>query len=160
MNKELEMKVFECFSKNWALVTAGDEKAYNTMTIGWGALGTLWSKPMATVYIRKNRYTHEFMDRDDYFTVSFYPESCRKALGVLGSKSGKDGDKVAEVGFTPEFLEHGVTFKEATLTLVCRKLMVKDIEEKDLPEEINESMYPDRIYHTMYFGEVIDVIER
>ena len=58
------------------------------MTISWGGLGTLWGKPVATVYVRESRYTHEFMDREDYFTVSFYPESCRRTLGVLGSKSG------------------------------------------------------------------------
>ena len=83
---QFDTDIFAQFDKKWALLTAGDKEKFNTMTISWGGLGTLWGKPVATVYVRKSRYTHEFMDREDYFTVSFYPESCRRTLGVLGSK--------------------------------------------------------------------------
>ena len=71
------------------------------MTISWGGLGTIWNKPVATVYVRNTRYTHEFMDNNEYFTVSFYPEECKSVLGVLGSKSGRDMDKMKETGLTP-----------------------------------------------------------
>ena len=91
----LEADVFRKFDKQWALVTAGTPEHYNTMTISWGGLGTLWRRPVATVYVKKNRYTFEFMEQSDYFTVSFYPEAQRRALSLLGSTSGRDGDKVA-----------------------------------------------------------------
>ena len=118
----LEADVFRKFDKQWALVTAGTPEHYNTMTISWGGLGTLWRRPVATVYVKKNRYTFEFMEQNDYFTVSFYPEEQRRALSLLGSTSGRDGDKVAAAGLTPEFLPQGITFRQAETTLVCRKL--------------------------------------
>ena len=116
----LEADVFRKFDKQWALVTAGTPEHYNTMTISWGGLGTLWRRPVATVYVKKNRYTFEFMEQSDYFTVSFYPEAQRRALSLLGSTSGRDGDKVAAAGLTPEFLPQGITFRQAETTLVCR----------------------------------------
>ena len=94
----LEADVFRKFDKQWALVTAGTPEHYNTMTISWGGLGTLWRRPVATVYVKKNRYTFEFMEQSDYFTVSFYPEEQRRALSLLGSTSGRDGDKIAAAG--------------------------------------------------------------
>ena len=85
---QFDTDIFAQFDKKWALLTAGGKEKFNTMTISWGGLGTLWGKPVATVYVRESRYTHEFMDREDYFTVSFYPESCRRTLGVLASVLG------------------------------------------------------------------------
>ena len=77
-------KIFEQFDKKWALLKAGTKDKFNTMTISWGGLGTLWGKPVATVYVRQSRYTHDFMDDNDYFTISFYPEAYKKTLGNLG----------------------------------------------------------------------------
>lgn len=95
--KEKEYKIFEMFDKEWALVTAGSTVHYNTCTVGWGSFGTLWGgKPTITVYVHPARYTSEFLKENDTFTVSFFPESCKKALGYLGSHSGRDGDKVLD----------------------------------------------------------------
>ena len=91
---EFTTDVLSVFDKKWALLTAEDKEKFNTMTVSWGGLGTLWNKPVATVYVRTSRYTHDFMDSNDYFTVSFYPEEFKKQLGVLGSKSGRDMDKM------------------------------------------------------------------
>ena len=74
------------------LLTTKKDGQVNAMTISWGGLGTLWRRPVATVYVKKNRYTFEFMEQSDYFTVSFYPEEQRRALSLLGSTSGRDGD--------------------------------------------------------------------
>ncbi len=86
---EFTTDVFSVFDRKWALLTAGDKDSFNTMTISWGGLGTLWGRPVASVYVRQSRYTHAFLDENDYFTVSFYPEERRKTLGVLGSRSGR-----------------------------------------------------------------------
>ena len=82
MNYSLD--IFTQFDKKWALVTAGNQDSFNTMTISWGGMGTIWNKPVATVYVRTSRYTHEFMDNNDYFTVSFFPEEYKQTLGILG----------------------------------------------------------------------------
>jgi flavin reductase (DIM6/NTAB) family NADH-FMN oxidoreductase RutF len=85
-------------------------------------MGTIWSKPVVTAYVRSSRYTHEFIDREDYFTISFFPEEYKKALGVLGSKSGRDMDKMNASGLTPKAVGESVTFEEAEVTLLCKKL--------------------------------------
>ncbi|MCR5640780.1 MAG: flavin reductase [Lachnospiraceae bacterium] len=147
--------IFGQFDQKWALLTAGDEKKFNTMTISWGGLGTLWNKPVATVYVRTSRYTHEFMDENDFFTVSFYPESYRKTLGVLGTKSGRDMDKMTASGLTPKALESGMTFEEAEVTLVCKKLFMQRMEPSNMAPEIAKQFYESDAEHDMYIGEVV-----
>ena len=144
----------------WALVTAGNAESYNTMTIGWGSAGTLWSKPVVTVYVHPRRYTHEFLLREDYFTVQLFGEEHRDDLGILGSKSGRDGDKVALTSLTPKPLEHGMTFEEATTTIVCKKIYTQAIDLAAVPADVMErlggSLYKDEA-HTAFVGEVIGI---
>lgn len=149
---------FRIFDKEWALLTAGTPQHYNTMTISWGGLGTLWGKPVATVYVKPVRYTHGFMDESKYFTVSFYPEKYRHALGMLGSLSGRDGNKVAKAGLTPKALEQAVTFSEAKVTLLCKKIYRQDMDTSAMPADVVAAYYETEAAHTMYIGEVIDVI--
>ena len=154
---EFNTNIFEQYDKKWALLTAGDKDKFNTMTISWGGLGTLWNKPVATVYVRTSRYTNEFMKDNDYFTVSFYPEECKKTLGVLGSKSGRDMDKIHESGLTPKEVENGITFAEAELTLVCRKLISQRLEPANMIPEITKQIYENEAEHDMYVGEVVGI---
>lgn len=157
---EFTTEVFSLFDRKWALVTAGTIDGFNTMTIGWGGLGTLWSRPVATVYVRTSRYTHEFMDKNGYFTVSFFPEDKKKILGVLGTKSGRDMDKMHDSGLTPVKAGESVTFAEAELTLVCRKLYMQRLELDRIPADIVERFYSKDDPHDMYVGEVVSVLPR
>ncbi len=155
---EFNTNIFEQYDKKWALLTAGDKDRFNTMTISWGGLGTLWNKPVATVYVRTSRYTNEFMKDNEYFTVSFYPEECKKTLGVLGSKSGRDMDKMNESGLTPKEVENGITFAEAEVTLVCRKLICQRLEPENMIPEIAKQFYENEAQHDMYVGEVVAIL--
>ncbi len=150
---------FNAFKNEWALVTAGVENSYNTMTIGWGGMGTLWGKPVVTVYIKPCRYTYEFMEKNDYFTVSFYPEEYKKDLGILGTKSGRDGDKVKLTRLTPKKLDKGMTFEEAKVTIVCKKIYYQDLDINVIPEEVVERNYKTEAPHRVYIGEVVEMIE-
>lgn len=157
--------VFEMFNDRWALATAGTIEDYNTMTIAWGSMGTIWGpphkgKPILTIYVSPARYTHNYLEKNDYFTVSFFPEEYRQELGVLGSKSGRDGDKVALTKLTPVALEHGVDFKQAELSFVCKKLYSHQFEKEQVPQEVADWIYTRVPPHTMFIGEVVDVIER
>lgn len=152
---DLALNPFVKFGNEWALLTAGDEQQSNTMTIGWGALGVVWGKNAMTVYVRPQRYTKQFVDASDRFTVSFFPPEHKRALGVLGTKSGRDGDKVAEVGFTPVYLDGTTTYAEANLVFVCRKLYADELKhECFIDHEVDEGDYPNHDYHTMYIGEI------
>lgn len=156
---ELNANIFEQFDKKWALLIAGTEGSFNTMTISWGGLGTLWSRPVATVYVKPCRYTYEFMERNDYFTVSFFPEDYKKDLGLLGSKSGRDGDKLALTSLHAKPLENGMGFAEAELTLVCKKLYFQDLDASRIPEDALDRYYKTEAPHRMYIGEVVDIIK-
>ena len=155
---EFNTEIFSQFDKKWALLTAGSIEKHNTMTISWGGLGTIWNKPVATVYVRKSRYTHEFMDDNEYFTVSFYPETFKNRLSILGSVSGRDEDKIKRACITPVKAGKSVSFKEAEVTLVCKKLFKQELSPENIPEDIVKSMYLDNDFHDMYIGEVVDII--
>lgn len=153
---ELNFNPFKRINNDWCLITAGDEKSFNTMTASWGGVGILWSKPVATCYIRPQRYTKEFVDKSQYFTMSFFPDGYRKALSFCGTYSGRDHDKPAETGLTPVFTDGAVTFGEANLVLVCRKLYAQEMTEDSFTDKnVLTSNYPSKDLHTIYIGEIV-----
>ena len=148
-------KPFERFDRQWALVTAGNLSHFNTMTISWGGLGTLWELPVATIYIKPCRYTHQFLETNDFFTVSFFSEEYRKDLTVLGSRSGRDCDKLALTSLTPKSIGDSVGFLEANETLLCKKIYQMDLQKEGIPLNVIQSYYTEEAPHTMYIGQVI-----
>lgn len=155
----LEIKnAIELFDKDWMALAVGKESDMNAMTISWGEIGELWGKPVLTVFVSSSRYTHGFMERNGYFTVTAFPENYRSALQYIGSHSGRDGDKLNAAGLTPEFTELGnPIFTEANLAIECRIIYKAPF--------VKEGIAPDvaRIYdngmgvHTMYIGEIVNV---
>ncbi|MCR4859085.1 MAG: flavin reductase family protein [Bacteroidales bacterium] len=146
----------ELFDKHWALVTVGVPGDLNTMTISWGSIGELWNRPVVTVYVSSSRYTHAFMEKNDHFTVSFFPPEKREALQYLGTHSGRDGDKIEASGLTLEFLESGLpSFKEADMVIEARKLYGAPFDESALAEEAAAFYGPDKMgVQTVYIGEI------
>ena len=159
--KQLDKNVFSAIGDQWMLITAGTGEACNTMTASWGGLGVIWGAPAATCYIRPQRYTKEFVDREEYFTLAFFGEEGRKALQLCGSKSGRDIDKVKECGFTVKAADCGAPyFEEAELVIVCRKRFAQPMDPDNIPKEIKDKWYPQKDYHTLYIGEIIEVLAR
>ena len=148
---------------DWALVSAGSPGDFNTMTIGWGSAGTLWSTPVVTVYVHPKRYTHEFLMREDYFTVQLFDDTHKKDLAILGAKSGRDGDKVALTALTPKQFGPSMGFAQAEITLVCRKLYTHHMDLDHVPGEVTDAfngrsgLYQHEA-HTAFVGEVIDTV--
>ena len=129
--EDLAFNPFTKIGKEWMLITAGDENGHNTMTASWGALGEMWGKHVATVYIRPQRYTKEFVDQKDTFTISFYSEEYRQALNICGTKSGKDCEKEKEAGLTPYYVDGTTAFEEADRNVLTRpRMMENGIREK------------------------------
>ena len=122
--KQINDNVFETIGKEWILVAAGNKDKFNMMTASWGCLGWLWNKPVAVVFIRPERFTHELIEANDTMTLSFlgHSEEARKIYNFCGSKSGRDLDKCEATGLKPVVLEGGsIGFEQARLTLDCRK---------------------------------------
>ena len=127
--ESLEFNPFTKISKEWMLVTAGDEKKSNTMTASWGGVGIMWGKNIATAYIRPQRYTKKFMDETGMYTLSFLSEDYRKALSVCGSVSGKDvEDKWKEAGLHPYAVDGTTAVEEADLIFVCKTQYTQDMK--------------------------------
>ena len=155
-----DFKIFEQFNNQWALATGGTPAQFNCCTISWGSLGTLWGRPVATVYINPDRYTWEFLKDSDTFTVSWFAPEYREALAYLGEKSGRDEDKIKAVGLTPKELAGGVTFQEANLTFVCRKLYQGEFQREGLADKINHGIYEHWRPHWMFVGEILEVEDK
>lgn len=155
---EFNIKPFSILDKGWALVTAGTKENFNMMTISWGGFGTLWYKPVITTYIRKHRYTYEFLEKNEYYTITIFDDEYKKDLSILGSKTGKDTDKLSETTLTPKFYEDNVIgYNEAKLTIKCRKIHTQDLitDNEEINKKFNENEQP----HAIVIGEVLEIIE-
>ena len=153
------IKPFDLFNKSWALVTAGPINNHNSMTVSWGELGTLWRKNVATIYIKPCRYTHEFMENNEFFVISFFDEEYRKALSIMGTKSGRDVNKDKLSGLTPIGYKDITMYKEAKMTIICKKIYQHDMVLENIPKEALDTYYKAEAPHTMYIGEVIEIIK-
>ena len=154
-------RAHDLWANQWLLLTAGDFPAgrYNTMTVGWGAFGTMWGKPLAMVVVRPTRYTFEFMNAYDTFTLCAFPASFRPALQLLGTKSGRDGNKIAAAKLTPCAASRvaAPAFAEANLVVECRKSYWQDLEPGNFLDPATAGLYPQKDYHRVYFGEILAV---
>lgn len=140
------------------LLAAGNKKASNAMTIGWGAIGTLWGRTALTVYVAEKRYTKEFMDGSKYFTVMAMPDG--NVLRYMGNNSGRNGDKAAALGLHTAYTANGAPYyTEATLVIECETMYAAPFDpqyfKNDVPRK-RYSNFPAGV-HTMYVGEVIGV---
>ena len=155
---EITDNVFKLLDKDWMLITAGPPEAHNTMTASWGGLGVLWGRYVAWCVIRPQRYTYQFMERSDAFTLSFFETQYRPALDLCGTKSGRDINKAEAAGLTPVpgILPGTTHFEEARLVLACRKIYTHDIDPERFLDPSIDRNYPAKDYHRMYLGEVAE----
>ena len=156
--------VFSMFSDRWALVTAGSMDNFNTMTIGWGCMGSIWGAPgkcrqIIQVFVRDNRRTADYMLDNDHFTVSFFPEQYKKELLTLGSVSGHDKpDKIKLSSLSPKAMGCSVGFEQAELSFLCKKLYCRQLDRDAIPEDILQRMYSaDEHMHYAFIGEICAV---
>ncbi|MDH6602939.1 flavin reductase (DIM6/NTAB) family NADH-FMN oxidoreductase RutF [Bacilli bacterium PM5-9] len=158
---EINENIFKLFHDDWALVSASYNNKANTMTASWGFVGIMWHKPVAQVFIRPSRYTKEFVDNSDYFTVSFFDKEFREDLTYLGTVSGKNEDKISKSSLTLINSNNIPYFNEAKLVLICKKLYVQNmVESSFMYDETIENNYPYKDYHTSYIGEIINVLQK
>ena len=153
--REIEQSAVKLINDDWALVTAGEPNKWNTMTISWGGLGELWGEDVVFVFIRPQRYTYEFMEEKERFTLSFFGGEYKKELKLCGSKSGRDTDKAAETGLTPIFLDGAVSFEQAQTVLICEKIAFQDLDPAGFLDKNIEENYSSKDYHRMYVGKIL-----
>lgn len=142
-----------------AFLTTGSGDKVNSMVIGWGHVGIIWARPSYICYVRESRYTKELLDANPEFTINVPVNGFDKnAFNILGSKSGRDMDKIAETGLTlvdsDKISVPGI--KEYPLTLECKVIYCQDQEPGLIDDAVMKQFYPAGDYHTMYIGEIVD----
>lgn len=158
--EELRDNPFSLIGEDWMLITAVKPGgSFNPMTASWGGMGVLWKKNVCTVYIRPQRYTHEFSEEGNRLSLSFFSPKRKDTLAYCGRTSGRDVDKVKECGLTPVRKNGHVYYEEARLVLLCRKIYT-DVIKPDgfLETEPREHYYPEKDYHTVYVCEIEEVL--
>lgn len=153
---KIDENVFKLIGSDWMLITAAKrDGSVNTMTASWGGLGVLWNKNVCFVFIRPQRYTYEFVEEADEFTLSFYPENMRDALTICGRTSGRDCDKISKAGLVPVKLDDTVFFDGAKLVLKVKKLYKTKLREDEfIDTSIVSTSYPQKDYHFVYVCEI------
>lgn len=150
----------ELWNTQWLLLSAGDfaGRKFNSMTVSWGSLGVLWNKPIAMCVVRPQRHTRKFMDEYETFTLCAFAEQYRRVLDVLGSKSGRDMDKVTQSGFTPQagVAVAAPVYAEAELAIECRKIYFGDLDPKSFLADYIKPLY-NGDYHRLYLGEIMAI---
>lgn len=155
--KSLKFNPFELIGDKWMLITAGKEDKFNTMTASWGGLGVLFNEPVVFSFIRPQRYTLEFVENNDYFSISFYDKKYKDKLTFCGTKSGRDVDKVKEISFNPIFNEKAPYFKEAKLVFICQKIHGQFLDPDGFIDQSLEKNY-NNDYHKLYVGKIVKAI--
>ena len=158
-------EVFDRIGKEWMLITAkgkneAGQEVVNTMTASWGGMGILWNRPVAFCFIRPQRYTYQFTEQSERFSLSFLGEQYRDALKLCGTKSGRDLDKFAAAGITPSEADGVPYVKEAELVFLCRKLYADDLKKQCflLPDLL--ANYKEDDFHRVYVVEIESVLKK
>ena len=149
----------ELFGKRVYIGTAGNAEDYNSLTLGWGATGILWSRPIAIVYIRENRFSYRYFENSPVYVLSWYaPQYTKAVYKIFGGRSGRDTDKEKLSGFTPvETPDGGVTYLQADKVVICKKLMRQRVPGEFMPQELQGRLNRDGLVHIQYTGEVLSV---
>ncbi len=158
---DIHDNLFRLIGQDWMLITAGKPGNYNMMTASWGCAGVLWRKPIAMVFIRPQRLTFEFVEKQPYFTLSFFGEEHKGLLNLCGTNSGRDLNKMDIPGLTGLATPSGsVGFEEARLMLECRKIYYDDIKPELFQVFDIEKIYPSKDYHRFFIGEIIQAWQK
>ncbi len=160
----LELNPFTKISSEWMLITAGNQEKANAMTASWGGLGVLWGKNVAFIFVRENRYTKEFIDKEAYFSCSFFDKKYKNDLKYFGVVSGRQEDKFKISGLTVNFKDDIPYVDEGNFICLCKKMAAVPITEAHfLDPEIREKWYSGKEegnLHTLYIGEILDLLAR
>ena len=159
--REINSSAVKMINDEWALLSAGNENGMNTMTVSWGGIGELWNRDVAFVFVRPQRYTKEFIDKEGRFSLSFFEGEYKKEMGFCGKYSGRDFDKFKETGLTPAF-EDGVCYiGEAHYVLICKILYEDFIKpENFIDGSLDEGCYPNKDYHRVYVAQIEKVLKK
>ena len=147
--------------KKGAFLTVKSAEAINTMTIGWASIGYVWRKPIMMVAVRFSRHTFGIIETAEDFTVSIPTMDMKKEIMFCGTKSGRDFDKFKECNLQITDSQKVITpiIKVPGLHYECKIVYKSAMDPAYLNREYHKTLYSDKDYHTLYFGEIVDCYE-
>ena len=161
--KDIKENPIKLFGDDWAVVAAGTPDNFNELTVSWGALGDAWwnNMPIAIIFVSATRYTQQYLEANDTFSINIFPPEYRKATAYIGSHSGRDEDKIAATGLKVDFTESNTPiFPESRLIIECRKVYAHNLDRSKFSESLignyNQKIFQGVIPHTVYFGEIMN----
>lgn len=155
--KDIKENLIECIANEWALISAGNKDGFNMMTASWGFAGELWGSDAVEVFIRPQRYTLEFVEKEEYFALSFYGDN-KAVHKICGSMSGRDVNKAELSGLAPVFADNTVYFEQARLVLICKKQYADSIKEECFIDKDPLKWYENNDYHRFFIGKIEKVL--
>ena len=151
--KNLKESAVDLVANQWMLISAGNENHHNTMTASWGGIGHLWNKDVAFIFVREHRYTYEFTEKYDKFSLCFFEEKYRDVLKLCGTKSGREIDKM-NLDIKPVFEDRNIYYKQARVVMLCKKIYFHDLNSDNFLDKSIMKNYPKKDFHRMYIGEI------
>lgn len=149
---------FKIIGKDWMLVLSESRGKTNALTASWGGLGVIWGKDVAFIFIRKSRYTKEFIDASDTFSLNFFNEGYRGTLKYFGTVSGRDEDKIHNARMNIDYIKGVPVFDEASTVMICRKMFSQELSpDSFIDKSLLDMFYSDKDYHTLYVGEIMQI---
>lgn len=159
--KELAGNTFKLIGNDWMLITAQKDDQVNTMTASWGGLGVMWGKDVAFIVIRPQRYTKEFVDAAEGFSLSLFDDKDKSILAYCGKVSGRNENKIERTGLITEHHNDVPYFNQAKTVLICKKLYQQPMAQAGFTQpELFEHWYQNNDVHTLYIAEITAVLVR
>ena len=158
---DFQINPFAKIGKEWMLITSDNREKVNTMTASWGGLGVMWNKNVAFIVLRPQRYTKEFVDSSNEFSLSFFDENYKSILAYCGKVSGRNEDKIKNSNLHATFINDIPTFEEASLVVTCKNLYKQTImPDCFIDKSLDNLNYPNKDYHTLYLAEVTGIFSK
>lgn len=157
----IELNPFTKIGNEWMLITAKNEDRVNAMTASWGGIGVLWGKNVAFIFVRESRYTKELIDQSGCFSLTFFGSRHKSILQYFGTFSGRKEDKIKNAKLNVNYHKDVPFIDEGNLVICCKKMSaVPIIPEHFIDPEIQQKWYANGDPHTMYVGEIIEILAR
>lgn len=154
--QNIDGNLIKAIADEYMLISAGNENGFNMMTASWGFMGEMWGSDCAIAMIRPQRHTWKFVEKSDYFTLSFYGDN-KEIHKICGSKSGREVNKTELTGLTPVFSDDTVYFEEARMVLICKKQYVEQLKSDSFTDKEPLKWYNDDL-HYMVIGKIEKVL--
>ncbi len=162
INEDFLCNPFTIVGKEWLLITAKKDGVVNTMTASWGGFGHLWNKDVVNIFVRQSRFTKEFIDNADGFSISVLnKDKYLEQLRYLGTVSGRTEDKIKKSKLTINYVDDIPYFFEANTVVICKKLFAQTLDSNNIIDNlVTEKFYNDGDNHELYFGEVTKILKK